>query len=138
MDQVRAAKIHAALQATLKAFAAEHGLVCSGANTKYTSTELRTGIITFADRDANPAGDGIDPKLLSDFKRRAFMLNLTEEMLGKEFTLTGRNGLGKFKLIGMRASKIIMKDIKDGKMYRYDDVIAPKLVAQFAAMKVAA
>jgi len=138
MNDVQAAKIHAALQITLKKFAEEHGLVCRGANTKWSAEGLRTGIIEFKEKDVAKAEADVrntanDPRFMTDFYKKGWQLGLTNEMLNKEYTLESREGLGKFVLIGMRASKLVMKG-SDGKLTVWRDAIASKVIAQFKAM----
>lgn len=130
MDRIKAAQVHADLQIVLKNFAEKHGLICAGANTKFDGSSIRTGIIQFGDKGANPAGDEVDPRFLSDLKRNGYFLGLKESMIGKAFTIRD----AKHIFIGMRASKIVLKEVSTGKLLLWRDTVAPQLVTQFAAM----
>ncbi len=114
-EQIKA--LHAKLDAALKEFADENGLVAGSSRIKYGTTDFQVQV-QFGDKAANP--DEIDPRYLRDLTRNGAMYGLSAKMIGTPLILAGRAGRVNFKFVGMRASKAVCINKADGKPYLWD------------------
>ena len=119
--------LHAKLDAALKEFAEEQGIIAGSTTVRYSETGMSVKV-DFSTRDSNPAG--IDPRWLKDLKARGWNHGLTEAMLNVEVEIPAREGqVTKLRFRGMRASKIVMQNLDDGKNYTYNaESMAPVII----------
>jgi hypothetical protein len=96
------AALHAKLDAALKEFAEENGLVAGASKILYGSTDFKV-TVNFGDKTANP--NEIDPIYLRDLRLKGFRYGLDESMLNKEVVLPTSKGLVKCKFVGLKNSK---------------------------------
>lgn len=114
------ASLQKRLDALLAEFAKDNGLHVTPTQIKFTEDmfEVKT---RFSTVDDNPTG--VDPRFKMDLIARGPVLGLTPEMIG---TTTKVNEVP-MEFLGMRASKLIMRDISNNKLYKVDPSFA-KLV----------
>ncbi len=102
IDKAKAKTIHADLDATLKAFAAKHGLTFVPSRATYSTKDFKVHV-HFGDKAE--LGD-LNPLYVRDLEKYGYRFNLDKTMLNKNFKpFPGKNET--FKFVGMKGEKIL-------------------------------
>lgn len=118
------------LNALLAKFAEENGLVAGNTEARFNADNMNIKV-SFSTKESNP--DAVDPRYLRDLRARGWNHGLTAEMVGVEVTAVSRGESTKYKFLGMRASKLVMQNLEDKKLYLFNaDQISPRVIAAHA------
>lgn len=115
------------LNAVLAQFGIDNNMSVGKADIRYTDVSMDVKI-SMSTKDANP--HDVDPRFLKDLRSRGWQHGLTDKMVGTQFT--GKGGV--YKFLGMRASKLVARNIETGMDYTFNaEVVAPTILKNFAA-----